>query len=224
MTEHKIPTSVQQRLLKHHGEESFEAIKQNPYVPIGFGMLFTNVDKLVEIDQFNIAYCDHRRLSAALEASIRKEIKKGHTYTTQASLRPYLTKLLKNKKLTAEAFKAGYHRAQYILKPDPGTYHPTAQLLMESVVAKRLKALRSQNALYEEYADFAYKSAVDELSYDLIKKQMLWTFIEMLTQHYPPSHIFTHLSTLLLTLCQATILVLFHNFATLFPRLKKQLN
>jgi len=172
MTEHKIPASVQQRLLKHHGEESIEAIKQNPYVLIGFGMSFTDVDKLVEIDQFNIAYCDHRRLSAALEASIRKEIEKGHTYTTQASLRPHLAKLLKNKELVTEAFKAGHHRAQYILNPDTGTYHPTAQLLMESVVAKRLKTLRSQNALYEEYADFAYKSAVDELPYELTKKQI----------------------------------------------------
>ena len=31
MTEHKIPTSVQQRLLKHHGEESFEVtVHQGP--------------------------------------------------------------------------------------------------------------------------------------------------------------------------------------------------
>ncbi len=54
MTEHKIPASIQQRLLKHHGEESIEAIKQNPYVLIGFGMSFTDVDKLVNFDQFKI--------------------------------------------------------------------------------------------------------------------------------------------------------------------------
>lgn len=172
MTDHKIPASIQQRLLKHHGEESIEAIKRNPYVLIGFGMSFTEVDKLVEFDQFKITYCDHRRLSAALETAIRKEIEKGHTYTTQATLRPYLTRLLKDKELITEAFKAGHDKAQYILNPDTGTYHPTAQLLMENVVAKRLKALASQNNLYDEYANSAYCSAVDELPYELTKKQI----------------------------------------------------
>lgn len=172
MTEHKMPASVQQRLLKHHGEESIEAIKQNPYVLIGFGMPFTDVDKLAEFDQFKITNCDHRRLSAALETAIRKEIEKGHTYTTQAALRPHLTKLLKDKELVTEAFKAGYDKAQYILSPDTGTYHPTAQLLMENVVAKRLKALSSQNNLYDEIANSAYCSAVGELPYELTKKQI----------------------------------------------------
>lgn len=168
MTEHKIPASIQQRLLKHHGEESIEAIKQNSYVLIGFGMSFTDVDKLVNFDQFKITACDHRRLSAALETAIRKEIEKGHTYTTQACLRPYLTKLLKDKELVTEAFKAGHNKAQYILNPDTGSYHPTAQLLMENVVAKRLKALANQNNLYDEVAN----SAAAELPYDLTRKQI----------------------------------------------------
>ena len=172
MTEHKIPASIQQRLLKHHAEESIEAIKQNPYVLIGFGMSFMDVDKLADFDQFKITICDHRRLSAALETAIRKEIEKGHTYTTQSALRPCLTKLLKDKELVTEAFKAGHDKAQYILNPDSGTYHPTAQLLMENVVAKRLKALATQNDLYDEYANSAYCSAVGELPYELTKKQI----------------------------------------------------
>ena len=66
MTEHKIPASIQQRLLKHHAEESIEAIKRNPYVLIGFGMSFMDVDKLADFDQFKITICDHRRLSLSL--------------------------------------------------------------------------------------------------------------------------------------------------------------
>ncbi len=176
MTDHKIPASIQQRLLKHHGEKSIEAIKQNPYVLIGFGMSFTDVDNLINSNskqlKLEVANCDQRRLSAALETAIRKEIEKGHTYTTQAALRPYLTRLLKDKELVTKAFIAGHHKAQYILNPDAGTYHPTAQLLMENVVAKRLKALASQNNLYDEYANSAYNSAVDELPYELTKKQV----------------------------------------------------
>ena len=174
MTDHKIPASIQQRLLKHHGEESIEAIKQNPYVLIGFGMSFEQVDLVVANCDFEIEItnCDSKRLSAALETAIRKEIEKGHTYTTQARLRPHLTKLLKDKELVTEAFKAGHNKAQYILNPDTGTYHPTTQLLMENVVAKRLKKLASQNNLYDEVAESAYCSAVDELPYELTKKQV----------------------------------------------------
>ena len=174
MTDHKIPASVQQRLLKHHGEESIKTIKQNPYVLIGFGMSFEQVDLVVANSNFKleVTNCDPRRLSAALETAIRKEIEKGHTYTTQAALCPHLTKLLKDKELVAEAFKAGHDKAQYILNPDTGTYHPTAQLLMENVVAKRLKALASQNNLYDENANSAYCSAIGELPYELTKKQI----------------------------------------------------
>ena len=174
MTDHKIPASVQQRLLKHHSEESIEAIKQNPYVLIGFGMSFEQVELVVANCDFKLEVtdCDHKRLSAALETAIRKEIEKGHTYTTQAALRLHLTKLLKDKELVTEAFKAGHDKAQYILNPDTGTYHPTAQLLMENVVAKRLKSLASQNNLYDEHANSAYCSAVGELPYELTKKQI----------------------------------------------------
>ncbi|WP_026973563.1 AAA family ATPase [Aliagarivorans marinus] len=173
MSEHQIPASVQQRLLKHHGEESIEAITQNPYVLIGFGMSFEQVDLVVANCDFKLEVtdCDPRRLSAALEATIRKEIEKGHTYTTHARVRPYLNKLLKDKVLVAQAFKAGHDKAQYILSPDTGTYHPTAQLLMESVVAKRLKTLASQNNLYDQHANNAYCSAVAELPYALTAKQ-----------------------------------------------------
>lgn len=170
MSEHKIPASVQQRLLKYHSEQSIEAIKQNPYVLIGFGMSFTEVDSISQA-KLEVTTNDDRRLSAALEIAIRKEIEKGHTYTIQANLRPHLTKLLKDKNLVAKAFHAGHDKAQYLLNHTTGTYHPTAQLLMENVVTKRLKALASQNNLYDEHANSAYCSAVGELPYELTKKQ-----------------------------------------------------
>ena len=85
--------------------------------------------------KLKITNCDSKRLSAALETAIRKEIEKGHTYTYQNDLKPYLIKLLKEKELVAQAFLAGYDKVQYFLNPSTGSYHPTAQLLMENVVA-----------------------------------------------------------------------------------------
>ena len=84
MSQNKIPASIQQRLLKHHGEKSIKALNKIRMYSLA-GMSF-DVDKLVEFDQFEITSCDHKRLSAALETAIRKEIEKGHTYTNTGSV------------------------------------------------------------------------------------------------------------------------------------------
>ncbi|EOV0917533.1 AAA family ATPase [Vibrio parahaemolyticus] len=174
MSEHHIPASVQQRLLKHHGEASIDIIKSNPYTLIGFGLSFGAVEDIIKATDFksNLTQADPRRLSAALEIAIRKEIEKGHTYTTHANVRPYLNKLLKDKTLVTQAFQSGHDKVQYILNPDTGAYHPTAQLLMESVVAKRLKTLVKCNNLYDENANAAYCTAISELPYELTSKQI----------------------------------------------------
>tara|TARA_B100000780_G_C21124623_1_gene455913 strand:- start:247 stop:2415 length:2169 start_codon:yes stop_codon:yes gene_type:complete len=174
MSKHRIPGNIQQRLLRHHGEQSLKAIKENPYILIAFGMSFQDVDSLATSNNFafNISKESDKRLSAALEVAIRNEINKGHTYTTQVALRPHLLRSLKESSLAASAFKAGFEKAQYILDPKTGCYHPSAQLLMESVVAKRFEALANQNDLYDKHANSAYCSAVGELPYELTKKQI----------------------------------------------------
>ncbi|MFQ2613147.1 helix-hairpin-helix domain-containing protein [Aeromonas caviae] len=114
MAECRIPSPIQQRILKFHGESSVDAIKANPYLLVGFGMGFEDVDALSQT-KFEVELKDPTRLSAALEFTIHAEVEKGHTYTTQARLRPLLTKLLGDGELAAQAFKAGYHQAQYVL-------------------------------------------------------------------------------------------------------------
>lgn len=170
MSAHKIPSSIQQRLLRFHDEKVIEAIKNNSYLLVGFGMGFNEVDTLSQT-QFEVDLKDPRRLSAALECAIRLEVERGHTYTTQAKLRPLLIKLLGNSSLATLAFQAGHSKAQYILNPDTGTYHPTAQLLMEMVVAKRLLGLAIQRNLYDERTNAAFISAFNELPYELAEKQ-----------------------------------------------------
>jgi exodeoxyribonuclease V alpha subunit len=173
MSERKIPARVQQRLLKHHGEKSIHAIQENPYLLIGFGMSFEQIDLAMPNWHLkaDIEPSDHKRLSAALEIAIRKEIEKGHTYTNHAALRPYLQKLLKDKELVSQAFSAGHDKAQFILNHETGMYHPSAQLLMENVVAKRLKVLASQKDLFDNVAYKAFDDAANELPYELTKKQ-----------------------------------------------------
>jgi exodeoxyribonuclease V alpha subunit len=98
MTMRGIPASIQQRLLKHHDVKTIDAIQQNPYLLIGFGMSFADVDALVSAKRFEVVnnpsftikIDDDKRLSAALEMAIRKEIDKGHTYTTAQEIKPTL--------------------------------------------------------------------------------------------------------------------------------------
>jgi exodeoxyribonuclease V alpha subunit len=53
MFEHKTPAQIQQRIIKHHDQKTVDAIKANPYLLLGFGMSFSDVDvvaaKLVKI-------------------------------------------------------------------------------------------------------------------------------------------------------------------------------
>tara|TARA_R110001583_G_scaffold100991_1_gene247315 strand:- start:17413 stop:19056 length:1644 start_codon:yes stop_codon:yes gene_type:complete len=170
MSKLQIPAQIQQRLLKYHDDRSMQAINNNPFVLLGFGMSFEAVDQLAK-QRFEIPDSDPRRLSAAVEMAIRKEIDKGHTYTTQDAIRPTVRKLLGSPELATQAFMAGYQKAQFVLNWETGTYHPTAQLLMESVVAKRLKSLAAKVDLYDHEANHAYLTAVSELPYDLTKKQ-----------------------------------------------------
>lgn len=175
MSENKIPANIQQKLLRFHGELTIHNIKLNPYILVGFGMSFDEVDEIATDNDlsFKVPICDDRRLSAAVEVSIRKEIEKGHTYALKADLVPSVLNLLKCEELTRLAFKAGHSKAQFVLNPTTFFYHPTAQLLMENVVAKRLSYLAKQEDFFDEKARVAYLSTIQELPYKLTNRQLV---------------------------------------------------
>ena len=83
-----------------------------------------------------------------------------------------LRTLLKTEDLVTQALSIGHDKAQFILNPQSGTFHPTAQLLMETVVMKRFKALTEQKDLFNEAAYKALNEAASELPYQLTKKQI----------------------------------------------------
>lgn len=164
-----VPLRIQQRILKHHDERTVDVLKANPYALLGFGMAFASVDTIAE--QMGMEKSATVRIAAALESALRKHVEKGHTYGTHQALQPEVSKLLGDEKLVAQAFAQGHRNGQFILRSDTDTYHPTAQLMMESVVAKRLKA--QANVKYEGDSVFkAMAEAVLELPYDLAERQL----------------------------------------------------
>jgi exodeoxyribonuclease V alpha subunit len=164
-----IPLRIQQRILKYHDERTVDVLKGNPYALLGFGMSFADIDAISE--QLGLEKSTPVRLAAALESAIRKQIEKGHTYSTHKALNPEIIKLLGDKELVSEAFSQGHRNGQFILRPETGTYHPTAQLMMESVVAKRLKTLATIKD-EDESVFKALTEAVLELPYDLTEQQI----------------------------------------------------
>lgn len=165
-----VPMRIQQRIIKYHDVATIKVIKTNPYALLGFGMPFADIDSIAE--QMEIDKSSPVRLAAAVEGALRKQVKKGHTYSSHQSLKPEVVKILGgDKELAAEALSQGYRNGQFILREETGTYHPTAQIMMESVVAKRLTALSKIKT--ENDAVFkAMVEAVSELPYNLTKQQV----------------------------------------------------
>lgn len=165
-----VPMRIQQRIIKYHDEGTIKVIKSNPYALLGFGVPFADIDTIAE--QMEIGKSSPARLAAAVEGALRNQIKKGHTYSNHRSLKPEVVKLLGgDKELAAEALTHGYRNGQFILRKETGTYHPTAQIMMESVVAKRLIALSKIKAENDTVFK-AMVAAVSELPYDLTKQQI----------------------------------------------------
>lgn len=164
-----IPLRIQQRILKYHNERTVELLKANPYVLLGFGMRFADIDAIAE--RLTMAKSSPERLAGALESAIRKQVEKGHTYTTHQALKPIVADLLQDAELTTAAFENGHRNGQFVLRPETGTYHATAQIMMESVVARRLKAL----ARLTDSDDTVFKALTDavlDLPYNLTAQQV----------------------------------------------------
>ncbi len=170
MAKHQIPSPIQQRIIRHHGPETIEAIRNNPYTLLAFGMSFGNADDM-SFKYFKLEESDPKRLTAGIEHVLRDQISKGHTFTTMKVLLPALKKLLNDSELVKAAIIAGSDKCQYIHNPKTDTYHPTAILLMEAVIAKRLSALAKNIDLFDDDVDKAYKAAIAQLPYELTNEQ-----------------------------------------------------
>lgn len=170
MSKHDIPFAVQQRLFKYHGKKTMDSIKSDPYRLMTFGLSFDAADKLAK-DKFFVLPMDERRLVAAVETSLQKEVGKGHTCIDRPTLRKRLNEVLDDIQLVDLALKMGADKTRFAFNSEINTYHPTGQLMMEAVVAMRLASLAKNDDLYDEAVNKAFVEAKSELPYDLTSKQ-----------------------------------------------------
>lgn len=167
----KIPPHIQQKFFKYHQENSVQAITENPYRLITFGMSFTNADQIAQTS-FNVEIDDHRRFVGAVEHVLKKHSSQGgHTCATHQDISTQLIQLLKSKNLAALALKTANLHKSYFIDKKTGCYHHTPLLIMEKVVARRLLSLNQKVTEDSFELDSAYSEAFKELPYDLSEKQ-----------------------------------------------------
>ncbi|MFT6132549.1 MAG: exodeoxyribonuclease V alpha subunit [Shewanella sp.] len=171
-SDRKIPPQIQQRLFKYHGRESVQTIEENPYVLVGFGMTFENVDNLSQ-GSFCIGLDDERRKIAAVEFSLKQHsAQQGHTVASHKELFPLVKGFLKNNELTKTALAISHSKRTYWIDIENGTYHHTPLLIMERVVAKRLLKLNAKETQLNHQFDEAFKYATQDLPFPLAEKQL----------------------------------------------------
>ncbi len=164
-------TSVINKIITFHGADSIEAIKTNPYIAVSLGMSFKEIDALAQNpNTFNIsAPDDERRLVAALEYTVHKELEKGHTVSSEKELYKPIRTILGNQGLALQALTLAT-KATQVRKSDFGI-HAYAPLIMEHFIAVELLHLKSLKTAWTSDLDKAFEDAKRALPFKLTSKQ-----------------------------------------------------
>jgi len=170
---HGIPLTIQRRLFKAHGETSIDMIRENAYVLITFGMKFRDVESIAK-RYFNLGEDDPRRLAAAAERALIDHCRDYHTLASPRVLRNRIQSILEthNDDVVNQALELAKDARYVHYNTKNGVYHNVSLLIMERVVAKRLKAVAS---LKTRLTDREYNTIVrvaSALPYGLTEKQL----------------------------------------------------
>jgi exodeoxyribonuclease V alpha subunit len=128
------------------------------------------VDELA-LKSFGVETDDQRRLQGAVESSLQIHTSNGHTVANHDDIKPILAKLLKSSELAGAALLKSHLKGSFILNYELGTFHPTAMLIMEHVIAKRLLNLTGAPTNWHHEHDQAYHNAIADIPYPLTTQQ-----------------------------------------------------
>lgn len=171
LNDRDIPSDIQAKLFKYHKADSIQALIDNPYRLVTFGMSFTKADGICR-HHFNLAETDPRRLIAAVETALKRHIQRGgHTVAKHSDIYPFIKNLLKSSVLASLALSVSNTEKTYFIDAERGTYHYTPYLIMEKVVAKRFNYLNSLKHQQSDQILLAFSRACEELPYDLTERQ-----------------------------------------------------
>ncbi|MDD2741611.1 MAG: AAA family ATPase [Rhodocyclaceae bacterium] len=134
-----IPRRIGKKITDFYKDKAQEKIEANPYVLISFEANWKTVDELAR-QRFSVPLDDPRRLEAAIEESLYRGLKSGHTCLPANQLRTRLTTLLGNSNALADqALAGGMISSQYRVIGD--IYQASGMYLIESYLTNRLQAM-----------------------------------------------------------------------------------
>ncbi len=122
-------------VVAYYKDQAQAKIEANPYVLISFEANWATVDDLAR-KRLGIQEGDPRRLESAIEESLYRGLKRGHTCLPQKEVRSRLVKLLGSSELASLALSAGSSSSQY--RQIEGYFQPTGTYLIENYLAQRL--------------------------------------------------------------------------------------
>ncbi|MCW8884775.1 MAG: ATP-dependent RecD-like DNA helicase [Motiliproteus sp.] len=173
MSKSGVPGSIQRRVLKFHKQGTVEAIKNDPYELVHFGLPLAGVDQLLKLPETPWIRCTEQRIAAAAKQGLQLCLKNGSTYATSQQVSNKVFNLLRNFEQTAQAVEllktspglAVYHQAEDRL-------HPVSTAVQELAVAKRFKYLASQVREFTKSDQNALDGVLEQLPHDLTEKQL----------------------------------------------------
>ncbi|MCL9775105.1 ATP-dependent DNA helicase [Vibrio methylphosphonaticus] len=165
---HQIPSGIARNIIKYHKANAINAIEEDPYRLISFGLKFAQADLLAQ-EYFGVALDDYVRLRGAVEQALLVRMHEGHTVSKNENLMPHVEPLLGTRELAAQALMAGYENTAFIMS-DKGYYHSIGQWIMEQTVARRFAKLATR-AIWTHHYDYALGKAIEGQAFPLTGKQ-----------------------------------------------------
>ncbi|WP_179959347.1 ATP-dependent DNA helicase [Marinobacter changyiensis] len=164
-----VPQNIVQRLFRMHGPEIKDAIKNDPYRLLTFGLSWNKVDDIAQ-RKFGFKIDSDVRLSAAVEYCLIDGTTGGDTVMSHQHLRTALIKLLKDENLIAPALANSHDSGAFIVS-EKG-YHSAGMIVMEHVVAKRLLKLHQKDGGWSNKDPDFFQIATADLNVTLNAEQI----------------------------------------------------
>lgn len=134
-----MPRRIGQKVVACYAGMAREKIEANPYALISFEASWRAVDALAK-ERFGVTEADPRRLEAAVEETLYRALKDGHTCLPEKEVKGRLKTLLGAPDLVGQAL-ATDGSSQYRRVGD--LYQPTGTYLIELEIARRLSHMAS---------------------------------------------------------------------------------
>ncbi|MBS9403087.1 AAA family ATPase [Halomonas sp. TRM85114] len=128
---------IGQKIVDCYADKAREKIEANPYALISFEVRWKTVDALAQ-HRFSVTEDDPRRLEAAVEETLYRGLKDGHTCLPEKDVKRRLKTLLGDTDLAEQALVTG-GSSQYRKVGD--LYQPTGTYLIELEIAQRLTCM-----------------------------------------------------------------------------------